>query len=154
MAPQLGPGAVDTIRRACDIILGIESDGLTADNHTRYTAILGSIADRITFPSSRILALKHALWLLRKKIPGIPHPLVGVSTLSGLRSLAESWRPDGPDHDGVHKAEQIARYLCHMRRAEIDANPMSAYACAHNLLANLGGFNPHKLYYGPQSVTI
>jgi len=106
MEPQLGPDAVDTIRRACDLILGIESGGLTADDHIRYTVILGGIADRITFPSSRILALKHALWLLREKRPGIPRPSVGVSALSGLRSLAESWRPDGLDHDGVRKAEQ------------------------------------------------
>jgi hypothetical protein len=154
MEPQLGPDAVDTIRRACDVILGIKSGGLTADDHIRYTVILGGIADRITFPSSRILALKHALWLLREKRPGIPRPSVGVSALNGLRSLAESWRPDGLDHDGVRKAEQIARHLCHVRRDEIDANPMSAYVCVHNLLANLADFNPHKLYYGPRSVSI
>ena len=154
MEPQLGADAVDTIRRACDVILGIESGGLTADDHTRYTTILGGIADRITFPSSSILALKHALWLLREKRPGIPRPSVGVSSLIGLRSLAESWRPDGLDHDGVRKAEQIARHLCHVRRAEIDANPMSAYAGVHNLLANLVGFNPHKLYYGPRGISI
>jgi len=156
MEPQLGPDAVDTIRRACDVILGAESGGLSVEDHSRYAAILGSIADRIIFPSSKILALKHALWLLREKKAGIPRPSVGVSTLSGLRSLAESWQPGCLDHNGVRKAQEIAQHLFHVRRSEIDidTDPMTAYAGLHDLLANLAGFNPHKLYYGPRGISI
>jgi hypothetical protein len=154
MEPQLGSDAVDTIRRACDVILGIESGGLPVDDHTRYTAILGSIADRINLPSSRILALKHALWLLHEKRPGIPRLSVGTEALNGLRSLAEAWRPGQLDHDGIRKAEQIARHLCRMQHARIDADPMTTYAGVHKLLADLASFNPHKLYYGPRGVSI
>ncbi|MCK7489738.1 MAG: hypothetical protein MZU79_05510 [Anaerotruncus sp.] len=63
---------MDVIQRACDTILGAESGGLSAEDHPRYAAILGTIADRIPFPASRTLALKHALWLLREKQLGIP----------------------------------------------------------------------------------
>ncbi len=154
MESQLGSDAVDIIRHACDVILGINSGILSADDHTRYTAILGSIADRINLQSSRLLALKHALWLIKEKRPGIPSSSVGISALSGLRSLAESWRPDRFDHEGLLRAEKIALHLCRIRHADIDADPMNVYAGVHKLLADLSGFNPHKLYYGPRSMSI
>lgn len=154
MEPQLGADAADTIRRACDVILGAESGGFPAEDHPRYTAILGRIADRVAFPFSITLAMKHALWLLREKRLGVPRFSVGTAALSGLRSLAESWRPGRLDHDSFRKAEQLAQHLFHIRRAEIDSDPMTAYAGIRDLFASLAGFNPHKLYYGPRGMSI
>ena len=151
---QFGADAVETIQRACDVILGTESGGLPAEDHPRYTEILGNIADRVAFPSSRTMAIKHALWLLSEKRLGVPRLSVGTAALSGLRSLAESWRPGWIDRDGVRKAEQMAQHLFYVRRAEIDSNPMTAYASIRDLLVSLAGFNPHKLFYGPRSVSL
>jgi len=151
---QLGADAVDVIQRACDAILGAESGGLSAEDHPRYAAILGSIADRIPFPASRALAMKHALWLLCEKRLGIPRPSTGATTLSGLRILAESWHLDRLDYDGVRKAKQLAKCLCRMRLADVNVDPMAAYVGVRDLLVSFVGFNPHKLYYGPRGISI
>jgi len=151
---QVGADAVDTVRHACDVILGAESGVFTAEDHPRYAAILGIIADRIPFPSSKKLALKHAHWLLCGKRMGIPRLSTGATILHGLRILAESWRLGGLDHDGVRKAEHLVRSLCRVRRADSHADPRTAYIGVRDLLTGLANFNPHKLHYGPQGIAI
>jgi len=151
---QIGADAVDAIRRASYTILGDESGGFSANDHLHYAAILGSIADLIPLPSSRKMAIKHALWLLREKRWGIPCQSISAANLRGLRIIAESWRLGQFDYDGVRKAEQLAESLYHVRPVDINADPMAAYVSVRELFASLAGFNPHKLYYGPRGVSI
>ena len=151
---RIGADAVYIIGHACDVILGAASGGLSEEKYSLYTAILGRIADLMPIPSSRKMALKHSFWLLREKRWGIPKVSIGVATLLGLKTLAESWHTDRINYDGIHKAELLARRLCHMRRIEIDADPIAAYAGIRDLFANMASFNPHTISYGPRGISI
>ena len=137
--PRIGSDAVLAIRSACDVILGEASDTFSSDDHTRHAAILGGIADHIQVRPSTTFSLKQALWLLQEKRVGIPRPSAGTAALRGLRILAESWRPDRLDHDGVRRAEQAARKLLEAAIA-LQSRVIETIAGAARPLANAPGY--------------
>lgn len=151
---RIGAEAVDAIQRSCDFILGTASDGFSQKNYPIYVSILGNIAELMPMPSSRKMILKHAFWLLREKRRGIPYASIGVTTLLGLRVLAESWQNGRISHDGIHKAELLTRRLCRVKRADINADPMAAYVGIRDLFANIASFNPHTISFGPRGISI
>ena len=151
---QIGADAVDTIQHACDTVLGAGSGCFSAEDHSRYATILGSIADRIPLLSSKTQALKHALWLMREKRLGIPRLSTGTTILQGLRILTESWRLGQLDHESIRRTELLARSLYCIRHAYSDTDTRATYVGVRGLLTSLTNFNPNKLYYGQRGVPI
>jgi len=154
-AGLLGEDVVRAVARAGDFIMGEGADAPAIGDHARFAGMVGRMADHIAIGRSRLFALKHFFWLCRKRRAGVPRPDAGLLTLNGLRALAEAWT-DGatPAAASLELAARAVCGVCFHGTGDMTSDPVAAYARMRSLLSSLAGFNPHRLLYGPSTMTL